>query len=114
MKKKRALEERKQRQQHVKDNIKKSVEISMECSINLGHFSLAVLGIFRYDFRLMEQENEWKADVEAQIAFKDAKSRMLQMEKDEVIQEVTQTKSSPKFCKHVGNVYLFVFVLFPF
>ena len=36
----------------------------------------------------MEQENEWKADVEAQIAFKDAKSRMLQMEKDEVIQEV--------------------------
>ena len=39
--------------------------------------------------RLMEQESEWKADVEATIAMKDAKSKMLQLEKEEVIQEVS-------------------------
>ena len=39
--------------------------------------------------RLMQQEEEWKMDVEATLAMKDARTRMLQMEKEEMIQEVT-------------------------
>lgn len=38
--------------------------------------------------RLLEQENEWKNDVEASIALKDNRSRMIQMEKDELLREV--------------------------
>ena len=43
----------------------------------------------------MEQESEWKADVEAAIAMKDAKSKMLQLEKEEVIQEVRAFLAQP-------------------
>ena len=70
---------------------------------------MAGLSNFRYDFRLMEQENEWKADVEAQIAFKDAKSRMLQMEKDEVIQEVCKKVPQSFANTWVMFIYLFLF-----
>lgn len=38
--------------------------------------------------RLMQQEEEWKMDVEATLAIKEARARMLQMEKEEMIQEV--------------------------
>lgn len=38
--------------------------------------------------RLLDQEEEWKADVEATIAMKDARARMIQMEKEETVQEV--------------------------
>ena len=37
---------------------------------------------------MLLQEEEWKHDVEATIAMKDARSKMIQMEKDEMIQEV--------------------------
>ncbi len=36
----------------------------------------------------MDQEEEWKMDVEATLAMKEARSKMLQMEKEEMIQEV--------------------------
>ena len=39
--------------------------------------------------RMLDQEQEWKADVEATIAMKDARSKMIQMEKQEIVQEVT-------------------------
>ena len=37
---------------------------------------------------MQEQEEEWKADVEATIAMKDARSKMVQREREEMIQEV--------------------------
>ena len=37
---------------------------------------------------MLKQEEEWKHGVEASIAMKDARSKMLQMEKEEMIQEV--------------------------
>ncbi len=44
-----------------------------------------------YGCRLMQQEEEWKMDVEATLAMKDARARMIQMEKEELIQEVGST-----------------------
>ena len=38
----------------------------------------------------MQQEEEWKMDVEATLAMKDARARMLQMEKEEMIEEVIE------------------------
>ena len=42
-----------------------------------------------FDFRLMEMESDWKHDVEATIAMKDAKATMIQMERERDIQEVS-------------------------
>ena len=37
---------------------------------------------------MLKQEADWKADVEATIAMKDSKSKMIQMEKQDLIEEV--------------------------
>ena len=51
---------------------------------------LGILNIFFICLccRLLEKEEEWKADVEASIAMKDARSKIIQMEKEEAIAEV--------------------------
>ena len=42
----------------------------------------------------MQQEEEWKNDVEATLAMKEARAQMLQMEKEEMIQEVSLLKKN--------------------
>ncbi len=58
-------------------------------------FWVHVFYVCMLHYRLLDQEEEWKADVEATIAIKDARSKMIQMEKDEMVQEVQH--QSPLF-----------------
>ena len=61
-------------------------------------------------FRLLQQEEEWKADLEAAIALKESRAQMVQNEKDEMIQEVINF-SWPYYNAHTSssivNVSLF-------
>jgi len=38
--------------------------------------------------RMNRQEEEWRADVEASLAMKDSRAKMIEMEKQELIEEV--------------------------
>lgn len=53
-------------------------------------YSITLVQMYHYcHYRLAEREEDWKADVEAAIAIKDSRSRMIQMEKEENMMEVS-------------------------
>ena len=57
--------------------------------------------------RLMQQEEEWKMDVEATLAIKEARIRMLQMEKG---RNDTRGKLFALQCLHLSEIHLFCLV----